>query len=325
MGLVLPAALYRLIGRTPRRRRKGQGVRTRPVPLSRARIFILPTRLGLLFALLLLAMLLGSINYNSSLGFALTFLLAGMGFIAILHTYRNLVRLEFSAGKVAPVFVGEAALFSVVINNPTAQPRYALVLQRHDQAPVLVPEAPAGSSTVTLSALAPRRGVVPFGTLTVSTRFPLGLFCAWSQLKLEGHCLVYPRPGTTPPVMNPQSDARLAGVPGPGQDDFAGQRGYRPGDALSRVNWKAAARGQGLLIKEFAGDGAGVVWLTWEGTQGDGEARLSQLCRGVLDADAAAHTFGLRLPDATVGPGTGLSQRQACLGALALCKVGTGR
>ena len=61
--------------------------------LAQRRVYILPTRQGLMFGLALVLMLIGSINYNLSLGFVLTFLLAGMGIVAILHSFRNIAHL----------------------------------------------------------------------------------------------------------------------------------------------------------------------------------------------------------------------------------------
>ena len=49
------------------------------IVLSQRRVYIVPSRLGLLFGGVLLILLMGSINYTLSLGFALTFLLAGAG------------------------------------------------------------------------------------------------------------------------------------------------------------------------------------------------------------------------------------------------------
>ncbi|MGD7276922.1 hypothetical protein ACQCQ7_16025, partial [Ralstonia pseudosolanacearum] len=54
----------------PRRPRDGA------IRLDRRHVYILPTATGAGFALLLVAMLLTSLNYNVSLGFLLTFLLA---------------------------------------------------------------------------------------------------------------------------------------------------------------------------------------------------------------------------------------------------------
>ncbi len=312
------APLYRLTGREiPQRRRGGQGARTQPVTLLRSRIFILPTRHGMLFSAILLIMLLGSLNYNNSMGFALTFLLAGIGFITILHTHRNLARIEVSAGKIAPVFAGTDAIFNVIVKNPSTLARHALILQIRHQLPVFA-QVPATSSTsVSLAQAAARRGNLKMERLTVSTRFPLGLFCAWSHLRLEAHCLVYPTPrGNSKAYPLPGDKGRQATM---GDDDFAGQRNYRAGDNLARVNWKAAARGQGLLVKEFAATEAGILWLDWDRFPGlDDEVRLSRLCQLVLDATSAGRQFGLRLPGKQVNPGRGVAHQHACLGALAL-------
>ena len=81
----------------------GEGPQPGPVELHRRRVYILPSRIGLGFALLLALLLLGSTNYGNSLGFMLTFLLFGMAWAAMHHTYRNLVRLRVQAGPAAPV------------------------------------------------------------------------------------------------------------------------------------------------------------------------------------------------------------------------------
>ena len=64
------------------------------IVLAQRRVYILPTRHGMVFAIVLLMMLLGAINYGLSLGFVLTFLLVAMAFNGMLYTFRNLVRLQ---------------------------------------------------------------------------------------------------------------------------------------------------------------------------------------------------------------------------------------
>ena len=49
-----------------------------------------------------------------------------------------------------------------------------------------------------------------------------------------------------------------------GQDDFAGLRKYQPGDSLRHVAWKAVARGQAVMTKQFSGLAAGELWLDWD-------------------------------------------------------------
>src|SRR5580765_4685053 len=82
-----------------------------PITLGHRRVYIMPTRVGMMFAATLLIMLVGSINYVLSLGFMLTFLLAGMAIAGMVHTVRNLSRLVIVPGRAEPVFAGESAQF----------------------------------------------------------------------------------------------------------------------------------------------------------------------------------------------------------------------
>ena len=120
------------------------------IVLVQRRIFILPTRAGLLFAFVLVLMLTGSINYTLSLGFVLTFLLASLAISAILHTFRNLAGLRITAARTPPVFAGDLAQFRVCITNPAAAARYSLALTRdqRDVATVDVPGAEAVKTPV---------------------------------------------------------------------------------------------------------------------------------------------------------------------------------
>src|SRR5258708_30560516 len=91
------------------------GAETGAIVLVQRRIFILPSRHGLIYVAALLVMLTGSVNYNLSMGFVLTFLLAALGVNSIVHTFRNLARLRISPGRVEPVFAGVHAHFLFVI------------------------------------------------------------------------------------------------------------------------------------------------------------------------------------------------------------------
>ncbi|MDE2088924.1 MAG: DUF58 domain-containing protein [Gammaproteobacteria bacterium] len=291
-----------------------------PLVLERRRVFILPTRYGLLFAVLLLVMLLGSINYNNNLGFVLTFLLGALALVSILHGYRNLVRLTLRAVRTDAVFAGQKARYTLAVDNRDGPPRYAVTLALRGQASQEVIDVPAAASvTVTLARPAPRRGVWPMGPLTVSSRFPLGLFRAWAPLQLDLNALVYPRPGPRRPApLAAHYRLSAAGDRGYGTEDFVGLRRYHPGDSPRHVSWKAAARGLGLLTKQFGGDRAEELWLDWDRLQGlDTETRLSQMCRWVLDADEAQRRYGLHLPGLTLAPEHGARHRQRCLEALA--------
>lgn len=288
------------------------------------RIFILPTRSGVLFAFVLVLMLTGCVNYTLSLGFILTFLLTSLGISSILHTFRNLAGLHITAARTAPVFAGDIAHFRLCLHNPTRAERYALALTR-DRREVTMVDVPAEGSAIAAAGVpAPRRGVLRPGRLTLFTRFPVGLLHAWSYVDLDTQCVVYPRPAPAglplPPIKAGATDGTGLAQ---GRDDFAGLRQYQLGDSPRHIAWKAAARGQGLLTKQFVGRASAELWLTLEALPPDLglEESLSRLTRWVLDAHAAGLAYGLELPGTVVAMGTGEGHRDRCLEALALFQV----
>ena len=289
--------------------------------LVQRRVFILPTRHGLLFAGVILLMLLGSVNYDLSLGFILSFLLGATGIQSMLHTFRNIAHLRVSPGRTVPVFAGELAHFHINIANNTRAHRYSIGVTSDRQWADYV-DVPTGSE---ISAVIPirtnRRGWLRPGRLTLFTRFPTGLFRAWSYAELDMQCLVYPAPATPglalPPAAAGDGDG---GVHGRGQDEFSGLRPYRPGDSPRHIAWKAVARDATLLTKQFAGRANAELWLSWNALPSSmgTEQRLSHLARWVIDADTQNQVYGLQLPDKSIPPASGPAHRAECLRALAL-------
>lgn len=290
------------------------------VVLTQRRVFILPTRQGVVFAGMLLLMLIGSTNYQLSLGFGVTFLLAAMAVVSILHTFRNLAGLALSAGRTAPVFAGESALFHVRIDNAGGVPRHGVALSHPGSATVFTDLAPGARAEPALAVPAPRRGRLRPQRVTVHTRYPLGLMRAWSYVHLDVSCLVYPKPEPGhPPLPVTRDHAGEGREHGAGADDFAGLRDYRTGDSPRHIAWKAAAQERGTLTKQFSGRAADEVWLDWDAlADADPERRLSRLTRWVLDAEAAGATYGLSIPGARLDPDRGPRHQAACLEALAL-------
>ena len=303
--------------------RRNEPVAGGEILLHRRRIYILPTRFGLYYALMLAVMLLGAVNYANSMAFILTFLLTALGANALWQTHRNLLHLRVGCVGAAPVFAGEEAQFQLQLTNPTPRPRYALALAGHDGPLSLFALAAGARETVAVRMPAPQRGRLSAGRLRLFTRYPLGLFEAWSWLEFECTALVYPRAAAsaTLPAATPDDVRRGTGGRS-GEEDFAGLRRYVTGDPLRRVAWKAAARSGTLLTKQFQGAQRADLWLSWNDLPNAGaEQRLSLLCRLVLDAESAGLRYGLRLPGVEYPPELGEAQRLRCLQALALFRL----
>ncbi len=292
------------------------------VVLVHRRVYIVPTRLGWLFALTLAILLVGSINYALALGFALTFMLGGMALAGMVHTARNLARMAVSVGRAEPVFAGEAAQFRLYLDGRVAFDRPAILARHVKSGSQLVVDVPAGAAAeVVLGVPAERRGWLALGRVMLETRFPLGIFRAWSYVEPDMRCLVYPRPERSA-LPTPSVDSAAGGgrSPVPGNDDYAGLRSYQLSDSPRHVAWKAVARSDEMLTKQFSGEAAAELWLDWQLLPASLglEARLSRLAGWVLAADRAGTPYGLRLPGVAVDPGRGDRHRAACLQALAL-------
>ena len=110
-----------------------------------------------------------------------------------------------------------------------------------------------------------------------------------------------------------------------GDDDFASLRTAAPGDPPQRIAWKAYARSEILLVKQFAGGDREPALLDWDALPDlEPEQRLAQLARWCLDAAAEERAFGLRLPGTQLPPQTGREHLHECLAALALFEVPNG-
>ena len=299
--------------------RRRQGTDPDPVRIHRRRTYILPTWLGIGFGLLVFAMLLASMNYNNSMGFALTFLLAALGIVAMHWCHQNMTGLIVRGIRVEPVFAGSPPVLELALENPSDSRRYELVVacKGREAKPVDLP--PAATVPVRLKLPVTGRGrlaVVPIG---ISTRFPFGLFRCWIWLSPDVTGIVYPKPA--PRGAAPPSDLATGGSAieeHVGEEDFAGLRTFRPGDSPRRVAWKAAARGGELLVKQFAGAELSTRWLAWADTpEREPEERLSRLTRWVVDAHGRGQAYGLRLPGVEEAPAVGRRHRHRCLSALA--------
>lgn len=284
------------------------------------RIFVLPSKQGLIFTMLLLVMLLGATNYSNNMAFALTFMLGSMLIVSVLHTYRNLVGLQVRLVQVNDCFAGSEAELVIELINPDSRLRYDISLHLPDSAAALVNVAEHDQIHVPMALPALRRGRLQLGRLTLTTRYPFGLFRAWSYVDVEGEALIYPRPTVTAVIPHTTTAAGDGiATPEPGSDDFHGLRSYQSGDSMRHIDWKAYARQRGLLTKQFQRHQSPELWFEWHATTGaDIEERLSQLCRWILDAERRQQRYGLQLPNIKIAPDAGIAHQQRCLRQLAL-------
>jgi uncharacterized protein (DUF58 family) len=317
---VLATVSATLQARTERWMRRRQGEDRLPLTLERRRLYILPTRAGWAFAGLLLLMLIAGLNYANSLALFLTFLLAAFALVVMQQCHRNLLGAEVAAAEAPAVFARTLGAVELTLRNPAPFARPRLEAQLPQGAIRIADLAPHAKVRLRLPLAAPARGVVRVGRVRLASAHPCGLFRAWTWVHTPIEMLVYPHPHGSLPL--PMQAARHPGQrprPGVGADEWAGLRPFRDGDSPRQVDWKAYAREAPLLVKEYAQGANELRWFDFAQLGGkDTEARLAQLARWVVDAEAQGESYGLILPGVRLPPDRGPEHRHRCLAALAL-------
>jgi uncharacterized protein (DUF58 family) len=299
---------------------RGRHSEALPIEVPQRRVYIVPTREGLGFAALLLAMLIASLNYNLALGFLLSFSLAGIAQVCLLRTHRNLNGLVLASARGANAHEGGILGFELVFADRSQRAREALELIAADGYRQSFSLAANGFAPLKLALTARRRGRQRLGRIRIETRFPLGLFRAWTLLEPDVCAWVYPSPeAKAPPPPLHGSGAHASRTPAPGTDSFDSLRPYQPGDPLRAIAWKRLARGEAPASKLFSSEESGEQRLAWQDCQAlpGIEARLSRLCAWALEAERSGRNWSLTLPGARLAMSRGPSHLSAALEALA--------
>lgn len=307
--------------------KRRQGADRDPVMLHRRRIYILPTRLGLAYAAMVFAMVLGGLNYNNNLGLGLAFLLVSLGLVAMHHCHGTLSGLALRLLSTQSAFAGQRVRFGLLLENRARAPRPRIEVTTGAGAPCVVDVPASGSAPAEVEMAASQRGRIRLERFVLATRHPLGLFRAWAVVHPDYSAIAWPRPSEQRvPPRGVETDTGGAQDHAKGEEDFAGLKPYQPGDSLRRIAWKAYARGQGLHTKQYAGTDVVSHVFDWDSLPDlDTESRLSQLCRWVIDAHDCGEAFGLRLPGQAIEANIGTAHYERCLTALALFEPGESR
>lgn len=288
---------------------------------TRSRVWVLPNRNTIGLAAVLIAMWYAGASQTNGAAYLLAFVLASVAAVSIVHAWANLRGVTITADPIVPVFAGEELRITLVAASDRNRTHCAVTVRAAGAAECAQfgEIGPGGVQRARLAVPAVRRGCFASLPLRAASIFPLGFFTARRALLLRQPYCVYPKPeGSRPlpralaPTREPRDGQRVEG------DDFGGVRTWQTGESQRHIDWKAAARGQPLLIKQWTGEADEILHLDWHALAPlDDEARLSQLARWVIAAERGGANYGLRLPGAAFAPARGEPHYHACLRALA--------
>lgn len=294
-------------------------------PDRQPRVWVLPNRNALGLAAVLAGMWYAGSSQANAAAYLLGFVLTGMAAVSALHAWANVRGVRLAAGPIPSAFAEGEHLIRVTASAPAGAERSGITVRGAGGGPVLqFAEVGAVAGPAELAVAAVRRGCHRGLRVRVASIFPLGFFTARQTVWLPGEHWIYPAPRGERPLprtLAPTPEAR-AGQSAAG-DDFGGLRAWELGESQRHIDWKAAARGQPLLVKQWTGQAQEVIALTWDALAPLGtEERLSQLARWVVQAENGDASYGLRLPGVVLAPSRGEAHYHACLRALAAFPTG---
>ncbi|HHW4679986.1 MAG TPA: DUF58 domain-containing protein [Xylella taiwanensis] len=296
------------------------GPESMPITLDRQRIYMLPTPFGLFFAILMIAMLVGGLNYNNNMALLLALLFSGAGIGSALATHLQLTGLRLEMLPSKPVAAGQPLQMRLLLDSAQLRPRPGLHL-KHEDAQTCCSLSPGVSVEVNLKVTSTHRGWRRLSRIRISTVQPLGLIMAWSWVWPEQPLLVYPsaeQSGPPPPI----SDGHTAHTwrHSEQNEEMHQLRSYRPGDAARTIAWKHSARRSTLLVREYQQPAGSEVLLDWNQLYTlPYERRIARLTRWVNEAEREGWRYRLSLPGhPELRYGQGAVHHHGCLRMLAL-------
>ncbi|MGS0680051.1 DUF58 domain-containing protein [Shewanella sp. 125m-7] len=284
---------------------------TEQIILSHKSIFILPTKFGWAWLFLLTLLFLFGTNYQNNLVMGLSFLLLSIFNTCIIYSYKNLAGLTLSSSKAKHNVAGRPIYFP--INLSSHSNAYEIQLNFKNQPLENVKQVSNHQTQTLVTFNESHRGLNHPGRITVETRYPLGLFRAWSQVDLALSQLVFSQPivDATPNKLSAYQgdDHQDTGKYVAGVDEYKGLKEYIVGEPLKQVAWKQWAQGRGMLTKEFEEPQDAPLWLQLEKEPQDIELALSHLAWHTEQLSNKNQVFGLIIAGNSITPSHGEQHR----------------
>lgn len=295
------------------------------VKLVQKLIFILPTRYGWWFLLLIALLYLLGTNYQNNLILFLCYLLLSVFLVAIVLTYQNISGLTLQCKQAAEGFVGEktAALINLSSDSKHLMltMHFVAAANTNDHAIGLIetvlPAPSITSATLKLSGI--KRGKYAVPRIKISSQYPFGLWRTWSYIALAQDFWVYPAPQTEKAAVKHSADDTKEQAKTDAGETLSP---YRAGDSVRHMVWKRLARDPAnpVVRQQHFSVQTEPDWVVVPPLSGDAlEQALRFACQQLLQLEQSGSNYGLKLPSLTLPQAKGPQHLQRCLKALALC------
>ncbi len=290
-----------------------------PVQIGWRRIYVLPSKPGLFFALIWLVMMMAGLNFNNNMSLMLVFLLFGLAQVALYRTFFNIRNLIFEHIAAKPVFLGDEIQLEITLAADSPKWQIQATTQKSSDVNNVV----NATEKWQLALASKKRGWQDIPRIKFFTRYPFGLFTVWAYCIPEAAVLVYPKPEKPCPEFphHGGSDGDKTNLSK--GDELSSIRAYQQGDPIRDIAWKKSAQSNQTWVKEFHQlQGQNLRFDFTQMHSGSIEFKLSRITAWVLNAGMQQAEYQVILPDFDSGMSSGEWHQNKCLKALALFQSG---
>jgi len=276
------------------------------------------TGFGITWLMSCLVIFILAANYSNNLLLFISLILLTLFINSSWLGWLQVRKFSINTLQLEPIYAEQTGTIKVQVANEKAKQSLAITINL----PQLNSEIPLPINkeklfTVTLNIQQLKRGCFSINNIQLATTYPLALWRWQKNFAQQATLWVYPTPKGKQPLPKPQ--AKQGTYLKREQGDFSHVRTYQRGDSLNHIAWKQMARTGQVMTKEFdGGEGLRQTVLTFQALKTpDTEARLSQLCRWIVDCHQRQLKYSLALPNKTIAAAQGEAHKECCLQALA--------
>ncbi|MGM0418508.1 MAG: DUF58 domain-containing protein [Thermodesulfobacteriota bacterium] len=293
-----------------------------PCEIDKKKVYILPSRPGLIFLSVILVIFVGSFNENNNMGLLFSFFLFSLLILTIKETRNALLHLKINSVNIENSFAGSKAKTEIFLASATEKKENIQIKINSNHTNIDSIDQNSGARAVLFTDTF-KRGIYEYPEIIVSSHYPYGIFNSWTYLMPPEKQIVWPKPAnravSVTQLKNMQEENSKNAIKNKHEDEFKGLREYEKGDSIKRISWKAYSRGMGLLIKDFSTELKNEeVNILWDKINiKDTETKLSVICKTILDLESSDIKYGLKIPGFEIKPSQGLRHKNYCLEILA--------
>ena len=213
------------------------------------------TREGKRFLLAAVLIAVAAINTGNNLIYLILSLMLSFIVISYLILKLNLAGLVLEIAVAGPVFAEQQVSVELLIQNNKQIPVFSVIVAAPDSVEQVYCGEISGHGVFRgrMKMVFRKRGLYGYRDFIVQSGFPFILFRKSMSVNVSGQVLVYPKLLDIKEkieVIEGRQEEGMVAVRGRG-DEVYSLRAYQYGDDWRRIHWKASARQDGFLIREY--------------------------------------------------------------------------